>query len=311
MRILVAGATGAIGSALVPQLLSAGHEVSGLTRSAAGAERLQRMGARAVLGDALDGAAVLRAVAEARPEAVMHQATDLARALSLPPRRLARALEGTKALRTAGTRHLLAAARAGGATRFVAQSVAFFYAPGPGLRTEADPLVLDGSLPRDSVEAIATLEREVTETAGLTGVVLRYGAFYGPRTAYASDGPYAAMVRRRAYPIVGTGAGLTSFIHVEDAAAAAVLALQAPPGVYNVVDDHPAELADWLPFYAATIGAPPPRRVPYWLGRLLAGRHAAYLTTRAPGASNSKARQNLGFEPRHSSWRRGFREALG
>jgi nucleoside-diphosphate-sugar epimerase len=293
MRVFLAGATGAIGRALVPRLLAAGHDVTGFTRGEAGAARLRAAGARAVTGDLLDETAVRRAVAEARPEVVVHHATDLARALGLPPRQLARALEGTKRLRTTGTRHLAAAARESGAKRLVAQSVAFFYAPAPGLRTEADPLVRDGSLPLDSVEAVASLEREVSGTA------------------YASDGPYAAMVRRRRLPIVGRGMGLTSFVHVEDAAVATVRALDAPPGVYNVVDDEPAALAEWLPAYAAILGAPPPRRVPYWLGRLIAGRYAAYLTTRAPGASNAKARLELGFAPRFASWRQGFREALG
>lgn len=311
MRIFLTGATGAIGSALVPRLVAAGHEVTGLTRSEAGAARLRALGARPALGDALEREPLRRAVREARPEAVIHQATDLTKALAEPPRRLAGALAGTNRLRTEGTALLVEAARDAGAARLVAQSVSFFYAPGPGPRVESDPLADADSPPRSSVAAIAALEHAVASAPGVAGVVLRYGTFYGPRTAYATDGPYAAIVRKRSFPILGAGSGMSSFVHVEDAAAATVLALAAPPGTYNVVDDEPAALAEWLPFYATVLQAPPPRRVPFWLGRLVAGPHVAYFATRAPGASNAKARRELGFVPHFASWRQGFREALG
>jgi len=312
MRVFVAGASGAIGRVLLPRLIAAGHEVTGLSRTRAGADTVRALGARPALGDALDRESLRGAVMEARPEAVVHQLTDLATALAQPPRRLAKALGGTNRLRTIGMRNLVEAAKEAGAGRLVAQSVAFFYAPGPGgLRTESDPLALDGSLPVDSVRAVAELERATTAEPGIVGVVLRYGSFYGPGTAYASDGPFAAMMRRRAFPILGRGAGLSSFIHVDDAAAATVRALDGPPGIYNVVDDEPAPLREWLPVYAEALAAPRPLRVPLWLGRLVAGSYVAFVATRAPGASNARARRELGWAPRWSSWRQGFREALG
>jgi nucleoside-diphosphate-sugar epimerase len=243
---------------------------------------------------------------------VVHQLTDIPRAIN--PRRFGEQFATNDRLRVEGTRNLVEAAREAGARRVIAQSVAFAYAPGGrDTKHEDDPLFLDAPFPfRRSVEAIGELERTVTQTDGIEGIVLRYGYFYGPGTPFAPDGSTAQMVRRRRYPIVGSGEGSFSFIHVDDAAEAAVTALdRGATGIYNVVDEDPARVRDWLPIYADALDAPAPRHVPALLARLLAGRWAVDVMTEQRGASNQKAKAELGWEPRWTTWRKGFREALG
>jgi len=300
VRVLVAGATGVIGRPLVGLLTAAGHEVTALARSGAKQERLRSAGAEPVTCDALDAAALEKAVGAARPEVVVNQLTALPRRIS--PRRAARDLAATNRLRSEGTRNLMAAAAAAGVAHVLAQSVAFAYAPGGGrqgldvgLRREADPLyrVAPGAFAQ-AVTAIAELERETLGHAGIRGAVLRYGFFYGPGTFYAAD-----------------GAGVFCFIHVEDAAQATLAAIeQRAAGIYNIVDEEPAAAADWVPACAAILGAPAPRRLPLWLGRVLGGPYAVYLMTQMPGASNEHAKTALGWRPLRPSWRGGFREDL-
>jgi nucleoside-diphosphate-sugar epimerase len=309
MRVFVAGATGVIGRRLVPQLRGAGHEVVGMTRSSERAAALREQGADAVVCDAFDASGVERAVGEAAPDVVVNELTDIPS--SIDPRKMEEQFATNDRLRIEGTANLVRAARAVGARRVVSQSIAFAYAPADGLRSEDDPLFLDSPEPwKRTVEAIAALERQTLE--GPDGVVLRYGYFYGPGSSYAGDGSTAAMVRKRAFPVVGGGTAVYSFIHVDDAAAATVAALdRGPSGVYNVVDDDPAPVAEWLPEYAAALEARPPRRVPRIAARIAAGRLAVYMMTGLQGATNAKARRELGWEPSWPSWRQGFREALG
>jgi nucleoside-diphosphate-sugar epimerase len=310
VRVFVAGATGAIGRQLLPMLLAAGHEVTGMTRSEERAEGIRAQGAEAVVCDALDAPACGAAVVAARPDVVVHQLTDLPDRLDYRRPDYGQ----TPRLRTEGTANLIAAAQSAGARRLVAQSIAFMYAP-QGDRVKAEDAPLMRGVPGAFGEAVAAVrdaERQIAAAGGLDGLVLRYGFFYGPGTYYASDGTQAEDVRRRRVPLVGDGAGVVSFVHVEDAAAATAAACErGSPGIYNVVDDDPAAFAEWLPVYAEAIGAKPPRRVPKWLGRLAAGGFAVGMATQARGASNAKARRELGWQPRHPSWRQGFREALG
>lgn len=307
MRVIVAGAGGAIGRRLVPLLVTAGHEVVATTRSPAKLAALRALGAEAVVMDGLDAASVGEAVARAEPEVIVHQMTALAGAGNL--RRFDQELATTNALRREGTDHLLAAAIAAGVRRFVAQSYTGWtnIRTGGAVKTEEDPL--DPHPPAAQVrtlEAIKYLERAV-QSAPLEGIALRYGTFYGPG---ASD-ELIELVRRRRLPIVGAGGGIWSFIHIDDAAAATVAALTAgAPGVYNVVDDEPAPVAEWLPYLAQVIGAPPPRRLPVWLARLAAGEVAVSMMTQIRGASNAKAKRELGWHPRWTSWRQGFRHGL-
>ncbi len=317
MRVLIAGAAGVIGRPLAGLLAAAGHEVTALTRSGAKQEQLRGAGAEPVTCDALDAVALEEAVGWARPEVVVNELTALPRRMS--PRRAGRDLAATNRLRREGTRNLMAAAAAAGVTHVLAQSVAFAYTPGGGpqgpagrLRREADPLysAAPGAFAR-AVAAIAELERETLGGAGIRGAVLRYGFFYGPGTSYAADGSIAADVRARRFPVVGDGAGVFSFIHVEDAAQATLAAIeQRAEGVFNIVDEEPAPAADWVPAYAAILGAPAPRRLPAWLGQLLGGPYAVYLMTQMPGVSNEHARAVLGWRPMRPSWRGGFREDL-
>jgi nucleoside-diphosphate-sugar epimerase len=309
VRVFVAGASGAIGTPLVDQLVEAGHEVTGTTRSPARAKAIEKAGARAVVCDALNAEALQHAVSEAGPEVVIHQLT------ALPDRFEPRKRDiytKTNELRTAGTRNLLAAARACGTRRVICQSIAFAYAPvGGHVKDERDPLFSDAAEPFGSgIAAIEEMEKAVLDAEGSEGVVLRYGWFYGPGTYYAEDGSTAEDVRRRRFPIAGGGGGLFSFVHVEDAAGATVCALErGAPGIYNVVDDDPAPMREWLPHYAEAIGAKPPRRVPKWVARIFAGRMVAEMSTELRGASNAKARRELGWGPVWASWREGFRRA--
>ena len=308
MKVFVAGASGVIGRALVPLLVQEGHLVTAMTRSPQRTTALSAAGATPVVCDALDGGALTAAIGEATPDAVVHELTSLPKAIN--PRTALRDLASNDRLRVEGTRNLVAAARAAGARRIVAQSIAFAYAPGPGLRDEDDPLYLDAPAEfRRSVDAVATLEQAVT---GAGGVVLRYGYLYGPGSSYAHDGSLAELVRRRRFPVVGSGDGIFSFVHVDDAVRATVRALDhAAPTIFNIVDDEPAAAREWLPVYAAALGARPPRRVPAWLVRGFAGSYAAQMMTSWPGASNARARERLGWRPAIASWREGFRSALG
>jgi nucleoside-diphosphate-sugar epimerase len=311
MRVFVAGASGAIGRPLIPKLIAAGHEVTGMTRSEESAERMRSAGAAAVVADVFDEQRVRAAVAEARPEAVVHQLTALPDLINPRSRRT---YAETNRLRTEGTRILIDAAQAAGARRMVAQSIAFAYAPtGERVKSEDAPLAVGGGGAFvEAVGAVAELERRVTEATGLEGVVLRYGFFYGPGTHYAREGSQARMVRRRLVPIVGGGDGTFSFIHLDDAADATVATLErGAAGIYNVVDDEPAPMRDWLPVYAEALGAGRPRRMPVWLTRLVGGREGVAFATQLRGASNAKAKRELGWQPRHASWRQGFAESLG
>jgi nucleoside-diphosphate-sugar epimerase len=308
MRIFVAGAAGVVGQQLLPRLTAQGHQVTATTRNPAKVERLRALGAEPAIVDGLDAMAVGEAVARAEPEVVIHQMTSLAGALSL--RRFDRVFAVTNRLRTQGTDHLLAAASAAGVRRFIVQS----YTGWPNIRegglvkTEDDPL--DPSPPRaqrESLAAIRHLERVVPAAAPMEGIVLRYGSFYGPG---ASD-EFVGLIRRRMVPIIGDGAGIWSFLHISDAAAATVAALEhGTPGVYNVVDDDPASVAEWLPFLAATVGARAPYRVPVWLGRLAAGEVGVSVMTQIRGSANTKAKRELGWQPAWPSWRQGFRDGL-
>jgi nucleoside-diphosphate-sugar epimerase len=307
MRVFVAGATGALGRRLVPQLVARGHEVVGTTRSPARAGALRAAGAEPVALDVLDADAVMTAVTAARPDVVVHEATALAGDLDL--RRFEAAFAQTNRLRTAGTDHLLAAAVAARAVRFVAQSYAGWPSARTGgpVKTEEDPLDPDPPAAlRPALEAIRHLETVVTGAAELTGVALRYGGFYGPGTSLWAGGDHVEQIRKRRFPVVGDGGGVWSFVHIDDAAAATVAVERGEAGVYNIVDDEPAPVREWLPVLAAAIDAPPPRHVPAWLGRLLAGDHMVAMMTEIRGSSNAKAKRELGWQPRYASWREGF-----
>jgi len=321
MKIFVAGATGALGKALVPQLVARGHEVVGMTRSASKQDLVRSLGARPVVADALDPDAVAQAVASAEPEVIVHQLTALSGKMTIRDARHPERFSGaimTNRLRTEATDHLLAAGRAVGARRFVAQSFAAFVFAGTGgpVQTEADPLA-PNDMPaplRAGLEAILYLERAVTTIEWGEGLALRYGGFYGPGTgiSLAPDAVMAAPIRKRRFPIVGDGGGVWSHVHIEDAAAATALAVErGERGVYNVVDDEPAPVREWLPVLASALYAKPPRRVPRWLARLAAGEAATVMMTDARGASNEKAKRELGWKPRYASWRQGFAQGLG
>jgi nucleoside-diphosphate-sugar epimerase len=309
MRVFLAGATGVIGRRLVPLLIADGHQVTGMTRSPQKQDALRTMGAAPVVADALDGAAVGRAVREARPEAVIHQLTSLP--ARIDPRKIERDFALNDRLRSEGTRHIVDAAQASGAGRILAQSIAFAYAPGPRgtLHGEEDPLFLDPPRSfRRSALALADLEHTVL---GADGVVLRYGYFYGPGSAVSRGGSMGQDVLRRRLPIVGRGQGVWSFIHVDDAARATTAALaRGASGAYNIVDDDPAPVSEWLPALAEAVGAPRPRRVPAFIARVAAGSYGLAAMTRAQGASNEHAKRELGWRPGYSSWREGFRTAL-
>jgi nucleoside-diphosphate-sugar epimerase len=300
MRVFVAGASGAIGRRLVPQLLEAGHEVVGTHKSTEGGDALQRLGATPVRLDLLDAEAVRAAVAAHRPEAIVHEATALGDAVW--GRNFDKVFEQTNALRTRGTDALLAAAWDVGVGRFVAQSFASYryLRQGGPVKTEDDPL--DSHVPANakrSFEAMAYLDSTVVEAGG---IILRYGAFYG-----ASNDGLIEPIRNRQYPIIGNGNGITSWIHLDDAAAATVLALEKRgPALYNIVDDEPAAVREWLPVAARALGARPPRRFPAWLARMVAGEAAVVMGTDARGASNALAKRELGWTLRYPSWRTGF-----
>jgi nucleoside-diphosphate-sugar epimerase len=304
VRVFVAGATGVLGRTLVPLLIESGHEVIGLARSADAAAAVETLGAKAARADALDRDATLAAIAEAAPDAVVHQATAIPPELDF--RKMASQFAQTNALRTDGTSNLLDGADAAGAKRFIAVSIAFAYNPSGTLVKEEEAPLWQDAPPQFTpvVEAIERLERQ-TVAAG--GTVLRCGHLYGPGTAYGPDSPVAELVRKRRFPIVGDGGGMFSFVTARDAARATLLALeQDAPGVFNVVDDDPAPVRHWLPSYAQALGAPQPRRVPAWLARPLAGSLGVAFLTQLRGAYNSRAKDVLGWQPETQSWREGF-----
>ena len=313
MRIFVAGATGAMGKRLVPLLVANGHEVVGTTRSALRLRELEALGAKPVVLDVLDAEAVGRIVSEAQPDVVVHQATALSDLGNL--RNLDAAFGDTNRLRTEGTDNLLAAAMAVGATKFVAQSFAGWPYAKEGSLVKDEEAPLDPSPPANaeqSMAAIRHLEKAVVGAEALAGIVLRYGGFYGPGTSLFEGGEHVAAIRKRAFPLVGSSAGMWSFVHIDDAAAATLAAIErGGRGIYNVVDDEPAPASAWLPYLAELLGAKPPRHVPEWLGRLVAGEQVVSMMTEARGASNAKAKRELGWTLVHPTWREGFADGLG
>ncbi len=306
MRVFVAGATGVIGRRLLPALRTAGHEPIAMTRSPGKAHALEAQGIETAVCDAYDAEGLTQAVADARADQIVHLLTDLPEDINM--RRFERELESTGRLRREGTRNLLAAARAAGVGKIVAESIAFAYAPqGDWVKDEDAPLA-SATLPF-VVEPIAELERQVLDAGG---IVLRYGQLYGPGSGFTKDGAWAVNLRRRRLPIVGAGQGVFSFLHVDDAASATVAALShSGPATYNVVDDEPAQIREWVPVYARAVGAPAPWRVPAWVGRLAAGRIAVEMMNELRGASNARLKRELGWRPSHASWREGFELALG
>ncbi|GFJ85867.1 dTDP-glucose 4,6-dehydratase [Phytohabitans houttuyneae] len=304
MRVFVTGATGALGRHLVPGLVAAGHQVTATTRSPGKVAQLRAAGAEPVIVDGLDREAVITAVLAAEPDVIVHQMTALAQMRGL--RNVDRVFAATNELRTRGTDNLLAAAARAGTRRVVAQGHNFVYERSGGpIKTEEDPVVARPIRSAErTIAAIKYVDRTVPQTAE-EGIVLRYGTFYGPG---ASD-PMVEAVRKRQLPIIGGGTGIWSFIHTADAAAATLAAIErGTPGVYNVVDDEPAPVAQWLPYLAEVAGAKPPVRLPAWVGRLLAGEFVVAQMTEVRGASNEKAKKELGWEPRFASWREGFRD---
>ena len=309
MKVFLAGASGVIGRSLLPRLTEAGHEVTAMTRSPGRVEAIRAAGAEAAVCDVFDPKGLAAAVAGCEPEVVVHEMT------SLPDRIDLRKPDygPNNRIRREGTRNLLAAARAAGAGRMVAQSIAFMYAPAGGwVKDEEAALMTGGEGAFDeSVDATVSLEQQVSGAEGIEGLVLRYGWFYGPGTFYGLDGSTAEDVRKRKFPVVGAGTGTFSFIHVDDAATATVAAVErGAPGLYNVVDDEPARMSEWIPAYAVAIGAKRPRRVPAWLAKLVVGPGTVAIATGLRGASNAKAKRELGWEPGYPSWRQGFQDGL-
>ena len=313
MRVFLAGGTGAIGRRLVPLLIEAGHDVVATTRSAAKVDLLTRLGAEPVVMDGLDEQSVRRAVVAAHPDVVIHQLTSLTGTGNL--KKFDEEFAETNKLRTIGTNHLLAAAREVGTKRFIAQSYTGWNneRTGSEVKTEADPLdPHPTAASRQSLAAINYLEMTVTNATAIDGVILRYGTLYGPGTGFGEGGDLLEMVRKRKQPIVGGGTGVWSFIHIDDAASATVAALgRGAPGIYNIVDDEPAPVSEWLPYLANVLNAKKPMRLPGWLARPLIGEHGISMMTQIRGASNAKAKRVLGWKPRYSSWRDGFRCGLG
>ena len=310
MRIFVAGGTGAVGRPLVAQLVAAGHEVTVFSRAESRVTALGQPGVVAEIGDALDPGVLRRAVHAAQPEVVINQLTNLAQSAS--PIALKRGFAQTSRLRREASATLVEAARAEGARRIIAQSIAFIYRPGSGMRTEADPLWTDaGGQVGDVAEPIAALEEQTLGANDLEGVVLRYGAYYGPGTYYAPDGAFTTLVKKRRLPVAGQGQGIFGFVHIDDAARATVAALEGPSGIFNVVDDVPAPSSVWIPVLAALVGAKSPRRVPAVLVRALAGKYSAYLMCSQPAVSSRRAHDELGWRPTFPDWHTGFSATFG
>jgi len=312
MDILVAGASGAIGRRLVPLLVASGHRVVATTRTPAKLNGLRAEGVEPMLMDGLNRDSVLRAISAAQPDAIVHQMTSLPPLLNL--KKFDDEFIVTNRLRSEGTSHLLTAAAMCGTRRLVSQSYTGWpnERQGGRVKTEADPL--DDDPPpamAGTLEAIRVLEQLTVNTPGVTGLALRYGSLYGPGTAIASDGAMVELIRHRRFPLVGAGAGVWSFIHVDDAARATRAAIErGPAGIYNIVDDEPAEVAAWLPYLADTVGAKPPLPLPSWLARLAVGEAGMMMMTTVRGSSNEKARQLLRWQPEYATWREGFRRGL-
>lgn len=309
MRVFVAGASGAIGRSLLPQLIAAGHEVTGMTRSQERAAAIEAAGAKALVADVYDRDRVVAAVMEAGTEVLIHQLTALPKALDLRKKGI---YEATNRVRREGTAILIDAAKAAGARRIVAQSISFVYEPeGDWVKDESAPVMR--SAPGEFGTASAAtfdLERQVLES-GLEAIVLRYAFFYGPGTAYASDGYFAEEAHRRRLPVIRGAQGRTSFIHIGDAAAATVAAARrGASGIYNVADDEPATMDQWAPAFSAAVGAPKPLRVPKLIARILAGKDIVGFADTLRGASNAKAKAELGWQPAYPSWRQGFAAGL-
>lgn len=310
MRIFIAGAMGAVGRRLVPRLVRAGHIVTGLTRTAVKAAFVRELGAEPVVADALDENSIRTAIGAARPDVIVHELTDLKGASDL--RKFDRAFANTNRLRTIGTDHLLAAARDFGVKRMIVQSFCGWpYARSGGhLKCEEDPL--DPNPPQElrrTLDAIQYMERAVATSAVPQGVVLRYGAFYGPDTGMFQAG-LVEQVRRRRVPLIGGGGAWWSFLHVEDAAKATAIAVERGSGIYNVVDDDPAPVHEWLPALAVLLGAKPPFHIPAWIARIAAGEHLVVMMTESRAGSNAKAKHELAWRPRYPSWRQGFAEIV-
>jgi nucleoside-diphosphate-sugar epimerase len=312
MKVFVAGSTGAIGKMLVPLLVEKGHEVVGLVRTVQKAKAVEALGAKVAIADALNKDELTAAIREAEPEVVIHQLTALAGVGNF--KRFDEEFALTNRLRTEVTDTMLEAARAARTRRFIAQSFCGwpFAREGGPIKTEEDPL--DPNPPaqfRRILAAIQYLEDRVRKTVGVEALALRYGLFYGPGTGIAKDGPLVELVRKRKLPIVGDGAGIWSFIHVQDAAQATLVAIsRGSPGIYNVVDDEPAPVSTWLPFLAGALGAKPPRKLPVWLGKLVIGDGGVTMMTKIRGGSNAKAKREFNWQPTFATWRRGFVEGL-
>lgn len=312
MRIFLAGATGVAGRRLVPQLRSAGHQVSAITRRPERVDALRAMGAQPLVCDVFDADRLRELVTDARPDVVIQHLTDLPAKFN--PRKIKAAYARNDRVRGVGSANLVAAAEAAGVQRFVAQNVSFMYAPaGPAIVDEQAPLATSAPDPFGAtVRLHEEMERRIVDNATFAGLVLRFGFWYGPGTSFARDGSTAREVLRRRYPVVGDGAGVFSFIHVDDVISATIASLdRGVAGLYNVCDDDPAPLKEWLPVYATALGAPPPRRVPAWLARLLVGGMLVTQATQMRGASNAKFKRELDWKPRYSSWREGFLADLG
>ncbi|KAA1424807.1 NAD(P)-dependent oxidoreductase [Mumia zhuanghuii] len=315
MRIFIAGATGAVGSRLVPLLVEAGHDVTGSTRRDTGCEALHAQGATGIVMDPLSAESVLAAVAEAKPEVIVHELTALS-GLSGNLKKWDQEFAMTNRLRTEGTDHLLAAAATHGVRRFVAQSFGGGWAydrTGGAVKSEDDPLIGDpGKEARASLAAIRHLEDTVTGAPGIEGIVLRYGNFYGPGNATSRDGALADLLRQGKLPVVGGGTGVWSFVHIDDVGSATVAAVErGAPGIYNIVDDEPAPVNQWLPFLAEQVGGKKPMRLPAWIARPLIGQFGTALMTSVRGSSNAKAKQALGWTPTYATWRQGFKTGIG
>ena len=301
MKIFLAGATGAIGRPLIVSLLTRGHDVTGMTSSQRGLAILEQLGAKRVVADALDAQAVRAVIGQARPDVVIEELTSLPKRYTSDEMRAA--AERDRRLRLEGGANIYQAAHAAGARRYIVQSTGFFYAPGSGLATEDDSLAVNASpAVSDSVRTYMKIEERVVGGNHLEGVALRYGFFYGPGTWFTDGGDIANQVRERKYPIVGSGQGVWSWVHVDDAAAATAAAVECPPGVYNIVDDDPSPLSVWLPAFAAAMGAPGPPGITEQEALQGDGPDSVYYATQLRGASNTKAKRELGFAPRRLEW---------
>ena len=301
MNIFLAGATGAIGRPLIARLLAQGHQVTGMTSSERGLAILGKIGAHGVLANALDVQAVRVAVERARPDIVIEELTSLPKHYT--PEEMRAAAENDRQVRLEGGDNVYNAARAVGSRRYIVQSTGFFYAPGPGLATENDPLAANASTNVSaSVRTYIQVEARVLRGKDLEGVALRYGFFYGPGTWFTGNGDIADQVRERKYPIAGSGHGVWSWVHVEDAATATASAFECAPGVYNIVDDDPSPLSVWLPAFAAAVEAPEPPRITEQEALQSAGPDFVYYATQLRGASNVKAKTEMGFAPRPLEW---------